>query len=157
MGGVRDPIMIGQINGICRDIRDTVIQVLLKEIRPDQYNLNIRVYGQNGVMGALEPNQKTNSYELFLLIDVVAATEELATTICGVAKQNMLHCHYPGILATSGNLAIPFPPDVLKAGEVYRFNIYHLVKVKDPLELFSIEYEVIAKVEIRLNLQSPVH
>jgi hypothetical protein len=140
MGGVRDPIMISQINDICRDIKDLVRQVLSKEISPDRYNLNIRVYGQNGVMGVLEPNQKTDSYELFLLIDAVAETEELAIAICGVAKQNMLHCNYPGILATSGNLAIPFPPDVIPGGEVYRFSVHHLVTVTDPLALFPIEY-----------------
>lgn len=140
MGGVRDPIMINQIEDICQNIKEIVRQVLAKEVSADQYTLNIRIYGKNGVMGPLEPNQKPTSYELFLLIDVVAATSELAETVCGVAKQNMLHYYYPGILATGGNLAIPFTPDVLSGGEVYRFNIHHLVKVDDPLELFNIEY-----------------
>ena len=48
----------------------------------------------------------------------------------------MLHYFYEGILATGGNLAIPFGPDVHDGGAVYAFNVYHLVRVDDPLELF---------------------
>ena len=41
--------------------------------------------------------------------------------------------------AIAGNLAFPFSPSDLKAGDAYEFNVHHLVTVDDPLELFPIE------------------
>ena len=52
----------------------------------------------------------------------------------------MLHCSYPGRIATAGNLAFPYSPSDLHAGEVYRFSVYHLLEVDDPCELFPIDY-----------------
>jgi hypothetical protein len=48
---------------------------------------------------------------------------------------------YPGRKAIAGNLAFPFSPSDIKAGEVFEFNVHHLVVVDDPLELFPIEIE----------------
>jgi hypothetical protein len=73
------------------------------------------------------------------MIDVVGRTEAIAKSVCGVAKQFFLHLRYPGILCTSGNIAHPFSPDVLSAGPVYEFNIYHLMPAGDPCALFPIE------------------
>jgi hypothetical protein len=75
---------------------------------------------------------------VLVLTDVVAGSADLAHSICGIAKQYLLHYFYDGILATGGNLAIPFGPDVHDGGPVYTFNVYHLMRVDDPLELFPI-------------------
>jgi hypothetical protein len=72
-------------------------------------------------------------------MDVVGRTRQIAMTVCGVAKQYLLHLHYSGILCTSGNLAHPFSPDFMDAGPVFEFNVYHLVEVDDPVELFPIQ------------------
>ena len=53
--------------------------------------------------------------------------------------QFFLHLRYPGILCTSGNVAHPFSPDTMPAGAAYEFNVYHLLPVDDPCELFPIE------------------
>jgi len=51
----------------------------------------------------------------------------------------MLHFGYEGRISTAGNLAFPFSPSDLQAGEVYEFSMYHLVEVDDENDLFKIE------------------
>ena len=50
----------------------------------------------------------------------------------------MLHYGYKGRKSTAGNLAFPFSPSDFKVGEVYEFNLYHLMEVDDPYECFPI-------------------
>jgi len=50
-----------------------------------------------------------------------------------------LHVTYPGRQAIAGNLAFPFSPSDLRAGEAYEFTIHHLVAVDDPGALFRVE------------------
>jgi hypothetical protein len=52
----------------------------------------------------------------------------------------MLHYPYPGRKSTAGNLAFLYSPSDIACGPVYRFNVYHLVEVDDPCELFRTEY-----------------
>jgi hypothetical protein len=51
----------------------------------------------------------------------------------------MMHCSYPGRIATAGNLAFPFSPSEFRGGEVFSYHIYHLMEVADPFELFPME------------------
>ena len=78
--------------------------------------------------------------ELMIIIEAVAPTQEQADTICGFARSTMLHFGYEGRIATAGNLAFPFSPSDSQMGEVYEFNVYHLMKVDNPTDLFPIEY-----------------
>ena len=91
-------------------------------------------------MGALEPCRDHVPLEFGIVIEAVAPTQQMADTLCSFARSTMLHCSYPGRVATGGNLAFPYSPSDLPAGEVYRFSIYHLMSVNDPCELFPIEY-----------------
>jgi len=144
MGGIRDPRMIAATDSVAAETRQIVSRTFAGSIDPSDYTLQFRVYGKDAVLGALEPTPSmAQSHEIFVLIDVVGKTEAIAKTVCGVAKQFFLHLRYPGILCTSGNIAHPFSPDVLSAGPVYEFNIYHLMPVRDPGELFPIEMRTI--------------
>lgn len=46
---------------------------------------------------------------------------------------------YPGRVSTAGNLAFPYSPSDQKAGAVYAFSLYHLLKVADPISPFPFE------------------
>jgi len=111
------------------------------DIHPDSYSLLFRLYGRDGVMGALEPRPDAGTHELGIVIEAVAPTQALADTICGFARSTMLHYGYPGRVSTAGNLAFPYSPSDLKAGEVYRFSVYHLLPVDDPVARFPVHYE----------------
>jgi len=134
VAGIRDAIMISQISEIVEDVKKKV-----RDIWDENIQLNFRFYGKNGVMGEFEPLKNVVSHELGLVIEVIAKSQEIADAVCGFARAFLLHYGYPGRMATSGNLAFPYSPSDIKMGEVYKFNIYHLLDVEgDPCDLFPI-------------------
>jgi len=138
IAGLRDPIMIKQIDKCEKHVRDTVL-TYFNDISPEDYQLIFHIYGKNGVMGELEPQKEITSHELCLILEAVAKDQELANTICAFARSTLMHYSYKGRIATAGNLAFPYAPSDIPTGAVYKFNIHHLVEVDDPDELFFIE------------------
>ena len=138
IGGIRDPRMIAQIDEIQTGIRERLIQNLEGRVAPNAYQLTIRRYGLDGVMVALEPN-RTPAHELGLLIDAVGDTPQIAETVCAMTRSLLLHWGYPGRIATAGNVAFPFSPADVPAGEVFEFNIYHLMELANPVAIFPHE------------------
>lgn len=138
VAGVRDPIFIRQVDEIIEGVRARVADNF-SEIPAQTYRLIFHIYGKNGVMGELEPNREIFSHELGIVIEAVAQTQELANTICSFARSTMLHYGYPERISTAGNLAFLYSPSDLKAGEVYNFSIYHLMRLDDPCSLFPME------------------
>jgi len=67
----------------------------------------------------------------------------IATAVAMFTRGVMQHADYPGILTTAGNMAYPFSPFGIPVGPAYRFNVYHLMPVADPLECFPVRYEEI--------------
>jgi hypothetical protein len=75
------------------------------------------------------------------VIDVVAATQELATGVAMFVRGTLQHASYPGIITTAGNMAYPFSPFGIPVGPAYRFAVYHLMPLKDPCECFPMTIE----------------
>lgn len=78
---------------------------------------------------------------LGVIIDIVGQTQEIADTVCALARSRMLHCDYEGRKSTAGNLAFPFSPSDIHVGAVYEFSVFHLAKVDSLLETAKIEIE----------------
>ncbi|PON18271.1 3-methylaspartate ammonia-lyase [Candidatus Entotheonella serta] len=135
IAGTRDPQLIANVDAYMANIRERVSEVYPPELG---YSLLFHVYGKNGVMGPMEPQQHITSHELCFLIEVIADTAELSASVLALARSNALHATYPGRRAIAGNLAFPFSPSDIPVGEVYEFNVYHLCEVDDPCELFTI-------------------
>lgn len=135
IAGIRDPILLGQLDVYLANVRERVAAIY----GDAGYRLLFHVYGRDGVMGALEPVKEIRSHELGLVIEVLADDPEASAAILALARSAALHSTYPGRKAIAGNLAFPFSPSDLKAGEAYEFNVHHLVEVDDPLELFPME------------------
>jgi len=135
IAGVRDPIMISQIDDVITAVKERVADNF-RDIR--DYQLHVHCYGKNGVMGALEP-QPQPGHELGLVMEAVAPTQDIADTICSFFRSTLLHYGYPGRKSTAGNLAFPYSPSDISTGAVYTFSIYHLLEVDDPKGLFTVE------------------
>ncbi len=135
IAGTRDPILLSQLDAYLANVRERVSLIY----GDAGYRLLFHVYGRNGVMGDLEPVKDIRSHELGLVIEAVADDPDTSAAILALARSVALHSTYPGRKAIAGNLAFPFSPSDVRAGEVYEFNIHHLVEVDDPLELFPIE------------------
>lgn len=136
---VKDPVMISKIDSIIKSVRERVENNFEKYGITDFF-LDFKIYGKKGVMAMFEGAEESHSDELLIIIEAVANTQETANTICSFARSTMLHFGYEGRISTAGNLAFPFSPSDCKMGEVYEFNIYHLLQVDDPVSLFPIEY-----------------
>jgi len=145
IAGTRDPNMIRKIDEVLRGVRERVSDNF-KQLSLDYY-LDFKIYGKDAVMGQLEPLRKTQSHELGIIIEAVAEDQGTADTICSFARSTMLHYGYEGRVSTAGNLAFPYSPSDLKAGDVYTFNVYHLLDVNDPCELFPMDVEVVGRGE----------
>lgn len=139
--GIRDPRMIAELDTVVDSTRATVERVFAGRLRDDAYRLTFRRYGQDATLALPAGERFADPGEMLVMLDVVGADRETARSVAGVAKQYFLHLHYPGMLCTSGNCAIPFSPDVLEIGDVYEFNVYHLMELDDPLEVFPISYQ----------------
>jgi len=138
LGALRCPVSTGQAKSILAKVEGIVGELLNGDFDPRDYRLKFRAYGVDGAMGDGE-TVRAQPLEIMVVTDVVARTPEIAQAVCSVARYNLLHYFYDGILATGGNLAVPFVPADVSGGEVYEFSLYHLIEVDDPCELFPME------------------
>ncbi|HHU97222.1 MAG TPA: DUF1446 domain-containing protein [Petrimonas sp.] len=147
--GVMDPVMIAKIDEITAEVKKRV-KNNFEHYGFQEFFLDFKIYGKGGVSlfndtrSVSENNDNNESVpmpdELMIIIEAVGATREQANTICGFARSTLLHYGYEGRVATAGNLAFPFSPSDAEMGEVFEFNIYHLMKVDDPVSLFPATY-----------------
>jgi hypothetical protein len=138
LGGTRDPILIREFPSYEKNARDRVARLVSPLREGVDYSLYFRAYGRDGVMGSTEPTLHSSSHELGILIEAIGRTEAISRQVLAIARSAALHSTYPGRKAIAGNLAFPFSPSDLSAGVAYEFNIYHLVRLDDPLEFFPI-------------------
>lgn len=137
----RDPVLI-------RDVEQylDIINANIEEkttafgVSPDQYQIAIRSYGRNGVMGERESATFTAPHEMAFVVEVLADTQDVANAVIAIARLSMLHSDFPGRMCKEGNMAIPFSPSDISLGKAYEFSVFHVVEVDDPEQLFPIEY-----------------
>lgn len=141
VGGIRDPILISQIEDFLERVRKYSQNLFPELDKTEQCRLLYHIYGKNGVMGPLEP-AKSSSHELAILGEVIAPTAELSHTIANNVRASILHFAYPDQVATTGNFASPLSPHEQDAGAVFKFSLYHLVDLDEGEEysIFPIKY-----------------
>jgi hypothetical protein len=131
IAGTRDPVMVSGIGEILDAVRGQVDAMTAGRFRGATH---FHVYGRDGVMGPTEPVRQTRSHELGIVIEAVSPTQEEADSLVSLTRSTLLHYGYPGRISTAGNLAFPFSPSDIAAGEVYEFSIYHLMELDDPTD-----------------------
>ncbi|KAE9369862.1 hypothetical protein N431DRAFT_493581 [Stipitochalara longipes BDJ] len=117
MGGIRDPILIGQFDSFLVRVKEFVKQQ--HEGITEAWDIDFHVYGANGIIDSLEPG--STSYtprEIFLVGEALAASQRLATSIASCARIACVHGPYPGQRGT-------------EMGSCADFCIYHLIPLKD--------------------------
>jgi hypothetical protein len=132
--GIRDPILIRQIDPVLDEIRNRAEEEL-----HHRGKILFHLYGKNGVMGAMEPEKDVLPHEIGMVIEAISHSQSESDAICAYVRSTMLHYGYPGRISTAGNLAFLYSPSDMACGEVYEFNIYHLLSVNDPLGYFPIK------------------
>ena len=142
--GTRDPGLIGQFDSYLESVRENVEhKAAAFGVPADAYTLTFRVYGKNAVMGSREPVTDTLAHELGILVEVIAPDQETANAVLAIARTNVLHVDFPGRLCKEGNMAFPFSPSDIPCGPVYRFSVFHVAELDDPIRPFRIEHEAV--------------
>jgi hypothetical protein len=141
VAGIRDPVLIEKMDTYMDDLkRNLKIRATGLGFHETDYDIVFRIYGKNGVMQEKERISETASHELGIIIDVVAETQEKAHSVLSLARHLLLHSDFEGRFCISGNVAFPYSPSDIDTGPVYRFGIWHLLELKDPMEPFSMEF-----------------
>ena len=139
--GVREPRFIAQLDGFLDNIRET-LRASRRFGHLDEgkhYTITFDQYGRNGVLGPNEPLLDRVPHEIGLLVDVIAETKELAESLSYYVCMELWIKPYPGRQTTAGNLATRFAPPTINVGDAYSFNVWHLLELDDPTELFPYE------------------
>jgi len=143
IGSVRDPIILRQfdawIEGLVRAAKDRIAAVFGAGIER-QYRLDVRVFGRDATMGALEADRRIG-HEVGLLFQVTAETQERATALMKSVSHIAVHYPVPEWTGLITSIAYPYSPAEIPRGPSYRFNMNHVVEPATPLEMFRIEYE----------------
>jgi hypothetical protein len=136
IAGMRDPILINNIQEIERRVKEQVYEYY-PEIDHSDYQIHFYNYGINAVLGTKE-TEPFNGHEIGVLFEVIAKNQELSNSICATVRSTFLHFGYEKRKSTAGNLAFPFAPSDVEFGAVYEFSIYHLMEID--VNPFRIEY-----------------
>ncbi|WP_306214503.1 acyclic terpene utilization AtuA family protein [Actinoplanes sp. RD1] len=139
---IRDPHILARIDTwaalLRRILTERVTQTLA--LGAGDYAFDIRLYGHNAVLGAIEPPPASPPREVGVMLLVSAADQETATAIAKIANPLMLHLPTPD-MAFLPSLAFPFSPAETERGAAYEFVLNHVVAVDSPAELFRTVWE----------------
>ena len=141
MGGVRDPYILAQTDSWLAQLDDSIKTRIRNTVGDREYRIVTRVYGRDGVMGALEPQPGIGGHEAFILWDVVSGSQELSRTIATSISHLAVHNPIPKWHGLISGVAFPFSPPEIDRGAVYEFHLNHVLVPDSPTALFRTEYE----------------
>jgi hypothetical protein len=138
--GSADPVFIDKADEIAISV-EAMVRELVPPSPQKPYDLYFRFYGLGAVSN--RPVSRLPE-EVGVLVECIAETDEEAHAVVASAKQYLLHATYPDRISTAGNLAFPFTPPEIAAGDAYRFSLYHVMEVDELEPLFPVHIHSIA-------------
>lgn len=141
IGAVRDPVIIRQLDSWLEGVRETIqskAEGIFGAAAVEGMTLTVRRYGIDGVMGPLEPTPSP-AHEVCLVIEVTAASQEIANAVAKAAAHVAAHYAVPEYSGLITALALPYSPPELPRGPVYRFTLNHVLEPADALDPFGLE------------------
>lgn len=136
MVGMRDPHFIHHIDkwqkALTQFIQDKVQRVM--GLAKENYHLQIRRFGLDGVAGKGLIEGRTDPQELGIMLMVTAETQQLASDIVKLSNAYVLHMPLT-MEEELPSFAFPFSPAQIDRGAVYEFKLYHVVEPIDYHEM----------------------
>lgn len=130
--GLRDPHVVRHSDDAIAWVRSAVA----KRFGNDSYELFFHVFGKNGVLKELEPMKDANPHELGIVVEGLAASDELAAKITDFAVRMFFLVRIPGVKGTAGAAATT--KQTMRSSPGYVWNVNHTVAIDDPMELFPV-------------------
>ena len=138
LAGTADPTVIAQLPALIK-----IVETTTRGLVQGTYEIYPRLYGIDGVYPPQTSHYSSVPREVFILVEVIAETPDLALAATKTFKQFLLHQGFSGRNCTGGNLAFPFTPPELAAGPAYRFSAYHVMPAPDHRTLFPVSIETL--------------
>jgi hypothetical protein len=143
IGGVREPYIIRQLDSWLAAMQEKfaarVQEMFGGRLGPDDYDIHVRVYGRDGVMGKLEPLAHQVGHEIGLLFTITTAEAGATDAIAKTFAHFALHYPIPEWRGLISGIAFPMAPSHVNRGPAYRFNLNHIVVPDTPTEMFRSE------------------
>ncbi|HCP81644.1 MAG TPA: hypothetical protein DIT67_08635 [Octadecabacter sp.] len=104
---------------------------------PNTWHAELRVIGQNAVLGDLE-NKPPTATELGVLAIITAPDQQTASTLAKLMNPYLLH-HQLTRGEEMPTFAFPFSPAEIDRGAAYEFVLHHVMELADPMDAFRLE------------------
>ncbi|MCP5034874.1 MAG: DUF1446 domain-containing protein [Actinomycetia bacterium] len=140
IAGIRDPHTLAHIDTWTETLR-TFLHAGIGRVLgldPADYELELRCYGYNAVLGPNDPDITTTPREVGVVLIATADTQEVATTIAKYANPYLLHMPLPGESHLPSHAFMSSPAEMVR-GPVYEFVLQHAVELDHPNDLVRIE------------------
>lgn len=132
IAAIRDPHVIRSVDAAIEWCRTAVA----RRFGHEKYELFFHVMGRNGVLKDMEPAIHDTPHELAVVVEGLAATDELAAKITDFAVRMFFLVRIPGVKGTAGAAATS--KQVMRSSPGYVWNVNHTMPVNDPMELFPV-------------------
>jgi len=144
IGGVREPFILRQLDSWLEGMQEKfyarVQEMFGGRLGREDYDIHVRVYGRDGVMGKLEPLAHQIGHEVGLVFTITTADEAITDSIAKTFAHFAVHYPIPEWRGLITGIAYPMAPTHVNRGPVYRFSLNHIVEPDDPLEMFRTEF-----------------
>jgi hypothetical protein len=139
--GIRDPETLSRLDEWCDGVLDYLEHRVPSTfgLRPHEYDLQIRRYGHDAVLGGAEPKRDAVPREVGIVFTATATTQAIATELAKFANPVLLHAPLPGETAMPSYAFLGSPVEI-ERGQIHEFVLNHVVDVNDPNELFKVTY-----------------
>ncbi|BDV29596.1 hypothetical protein Microterr_02560 [Microbacterium terricola] len=139
--GIRDPHVLAHMDAWLRRFSGELARRVGAHLglQAHEYDAELRAFGHNAVLGALEPGGEPPR-EVGVLFKARAADQATATAIAKIANPLMLHLPLEGMTHLP-SFAFATSPAEIERGASYEFVLQHTVDVDDESELFRTEYQ----------------
>jgi len=145
IGGIRDRVVIERLPTLLpmakEYFRAKIRDVFDGRVDPDDVDIDYRLYGQDAVLGANDPDRDRPVHELGVLITVTAPSQAVAHAIATFVTHSSSHLPIPEYEGLASTIAFPFSPPEIDRGPLYEFTLNHVVVPADPHEMFRTVHE----------------
>ncbi|WP_410625553.1 acyclic terpene utilization AtuA family protein [Amycolatopsis sp. cmx-8-4] len=141
ISGMRDPGVLARLDEWCDRVLNDLHHRIPKVfgLTADDYDVQIRRYGHDAVLGAAEPDFGHPPREVGIVFIATAADQATATQLAKFANPSILHAPLADEKSLPSYAFLGSPAEI-ERGQVYEFLLQHVVDVTAPDELFSTVY-----------------
>lgn len=143
IAGIREPYILRQLDSWLTAMQsrfaERVAEIFSAAAGAVDYDIHVRVYGRDGVMGRLEPLAHVLGHEVGILFTITAQDADTAEAIAKTFAHFALHYPIPEWGGLISALAFPMAPPHVNLGEVFQFNLNHVVTPENLTDMFRTE------------------